>query len=160
VSAGTIIERKRRLDGTSVEFVCDRSLVLPGERAVLRYVIERDRPLEGTDLVLPAGTVTIAHYWVDRPYNVYHWTDRGRTLGYYCNVATDTRIAPDVVSYTDLVVDVLIDTAGRALVLDEDELPTDVAPTHRRTIARALDQLTSQPGRLAREIETGSAPYR
>lgn len=160
MSGASIVERKCRLDGTFVEFHCERLLVEPGRRAVLRYVIDRHVELAGTSVVLDPGAVTIAHYWVDRPYNVYHWTEGGRTVGYYCNVATDTHVAPDVVSYVDLVVDVLIDADGRATVLDEDEVPPDIAPAHRRTIARALDQLTAAPPAFVRDIERSSAPYR
>jgi predicted RNA-binding protein associated with RNAse of E/G family len=103
--------------------------------------------------------VTIAHYWADRPYNVYHWIDRGRTVAYYCNVVDSTSIAPDLVSYVDLVVDVLIDPKGNALVLDEDELPTDLAPPLRLTVARALDQLSGQSKRITAEVEHESRRY-
>lgn len=128
---------------------------------MLRYVIPKERALEGTALVLPAGTLTLGHYWTDRPYNVYHWVDRaGRTLAYYCSIARDTTITDDEVAYTDLVVDVVIDTEGRAFVLDEEDLPPDLDPSDRRTIASALDQLLAHPARLAREIEKESAPYR
>ncbi len=160
MSQATVIERKRRLDGSVVDFECARSLVRPGSRAVLRYVIPKERALEGTALVLPAGTLTLGHYWTDRPYNVYHWVDRaGRTLAYYCSIARDTTITDEEVAYTDLVVDVLLDTAGTATVLDEEELPPDLAPADRRAIARALDQLMSRPARLTAEIEAESAPF-
>jgi uncharacterized protein DUF402 len=159
VSAPLVIERKRRLDGTFVEFECARLAVQPGRRAVLRYVIAEERELEGTSLLLPAGTVTIGHYWVDRPYNVYHWVDRGRTLAYYCSIAAETVIEQGRVEYLDLTVDVLIDPSGSALVLDEDELPADLDSSHRRTIARALDELTSHPKRLAAEIDRESARW-
>lgn len=159
MAARTIIERKRRLDGTFVDFRCDRLLIEPDRRAVLRYVIPRERRLEGTDLVLVPGTVTIAHYWSDRPYNVYHWLDRGRTLGYYCNVAEATTISEEEVSYTDLVVDVLIDPTGITTVLDEEELPTDLPAPLRATVSRALDQVTGQSKRIAAEIERESRRY-
>lgn len=159
MSRATIRERKRRLDGTSVDFECGRSLVEPGNRAVLRYVVERERALEGTPLVLPAGTLTIAHYWIDRPYNVYHWIDRGRTLAYYCSIAEDTSITDEVVAYTDLAVDVLIDVRGEPTVLDEEELPADLPPPQRAVIARALDELVGQSRRIAAEIEGASRPF-
>ena len=153
------MERKRRLDGTSVEFECAGLLVQPPNRAVLQYVIGDPRALEGTSLVLPAGTVTIAHYWADRLYNVYHWLGGGRTLGYYCSISEDTSITDEVVSYTDLAVDVLIDPRGEPTVLDEEELPPDLPPPQRGVIARALDELTSQSRRIAAEIERESRKY-
>ena len=153
-----ITERKVRLDGTHVEFDCEPLLIEPGRRAILRYEIDRDRAIPGTDLVVPAGAVTIAHYWMDRPYNVYHWIAGGRTLGYYCNVTEATEIREDLVSYIDLVVDVLIDTLGAATVLDEEELPADLDPRFRQLIARALEQL-ADPRPLSREIEEESRRY-
>ncbi len=152
-----MIERKTRLDGSVAEFHCEPLSVEPGRRAVLRYVVDRDRPIAGTGLAVPVGTVTIGHYWTDRPYNVYHWLVAGRTLAYYCNVATDTVVAPDLVAYTDLTVDVLLRPSGESVVLDEDELPADLAPAHRLVIARALEALVTTPRTLIREIEAATA---
>jgi predicted RNA-binding protein associated with RNAse of E/G family len=154
-----VVERKNRLDGSHVDFVCERLLLEPQRRAVLRYVVDRDWHIEGADLVVPRGTVTIAHYWAERPYNVYHWRAADRTLAYYCNVVSATSIEADQVSYDDLVVDVLIDPSGSALVLDEEDLPPDLAPSQRAVIARALEQLTGASRRLAVEIERESLPF-
>src|SRR5256885_16000254 len=126
-----IIERKTRLDGTVVEYPCDALAVEPGRRAVVRYVTDRDRHLEGTDLVLRAGTVTIGHFWTDRPYNVYHWLEHARTIAFYVSIATDTTIGPEAIAYTDLVVDVLLRPSGAIDVLDEEELPPDLDPRRR-----------------------------
>jgi predicted RNA-binding protein associated with RNAse of E/G family len=147
-----VIERKTRFDGRVQEFACRALLLEPGRRAVLRYDLDRDWTVDG--LALPRGGVTAAHYWLDRPYNVYHWLDpAGRTLGWYCNVGLTDTIAEGTVAWRDLVVDVLIRPDGAISVLDEDELPADLAPEHRRTIARALEQLVTDPRRLTREIE-------
>lgn len=153
----TITERKTRLDGSVAEYSCERLLLEPGRRAILRYVADRERTLEGTDLLIPAGTVTVAHYWSDRPYNVYHLLVGGQTLAYYCNVVADTVIAGDVVAFTDLVVDVVLRTSGAATVLDEDELPDDLAPGHRVAIAKALEALITDPRTLIRELERETA---
>jgi len=153
----SIIERKTRLDGSVVEYSCEALHVEPGRRAVLRYVSDQDRVIEGTDVRVRPGTVTIAHYWADRPYNVYHWLVEGRTLAYYCNVVADTSIADGLVAYTDLVVDVLLRTSGAATVLDEDELPDDLAPRHRLAIAKALEALITDPRNVIREIERETA---
>jgi predicted RNA-binding protein associated with RNAse of E/G family len=153
----TITERKTRLDGSVAEFACEAIVLEPDRRAVLRYVSDREWRIAGADVVVRPGTVTVAHYWVDRPYNVYHWLEDGRTLAYYCNVATDTLISPELVSYTDLVVDVLLRTSGAATVLDEDELPDDLAPPHRLAIAKALEALIANPRFVIREIEQETA---
>jgi predicted RNA-binding protein associated with RNAse of E/G family len=152
-----ITERKTRLDGTTTEFVCEPIVLEPRRRAVLRYVSDREWAVADTDVRVPAGAVTVAHYWSDRPYNVYHWLVGGRTLAYYCNIVTDTRIEPELVAYTDLVVDVLLRPSGAADVLDEDELPQDLAPAHRLAIANALEVLIANPRFLIRKIEQATA---
>src|SRR5437773_9810484 len=86
----SIVERKTRLDGSVVEYACEALGVEPGRRAVVRYVADQDRALEGTDLVLRKGTVTVGHFWSDRPYNVYHLLDRVRTGAMSVNIPTAT----------------------------------------------------------------------
>ncbi len=152
-----IIERKVRLDGSVAEFACEPIVVEPGRRAVLRYVTDREWAISGTDVRVPPGTVTVGHYWVDRPYNVYHWLVNGRTLAYYCNVASETTIDPATVAYRDLTVDVLLRTTGEPTVLDEDELPPDLAPAYRLAIAKALESLIANPRMVVREIERETA---
>ncbi len=147
----TITEVKRRLDGTSIEFACEPLLLEPGRRAILRYVLDRSWTV--ADVALAPGMVTVAHYWVDRPYNVYHWLDGTHTVAYYVSVADATEIAADRVAYTDLVVDVLLRTSGASLVLDEDELPADLDPRYRLAIAKALEAVATNPKRLIGEIE-------
>ena len=152
-----ITERKTRLDGSAVDFTCESLVVEPGRRAVVRYVTDREWRVGGAVMTVPVGTVTIGHFWVDRPYNVYHWFVAGRTLAYYCSIATDTTIATDLITYTDLTLDVLIRPNGEATVLDEDELPDDLAPPHRLIIAKAREALLTNPKALMREIEHESA---
>lgn len=153
----SITERKTRLDGSVAEFLCEPLLVEPGRRAILRYVTDREWAISGTDLRVRPGTVTVGHYWVDRPYNVYQWLVGGQTLAYYCNVATDTRVEPDQVSYLDLTVDVVIRPSGEPTVLDEDDLPDDLASPYRLAIAKALEQLVANPRMVIREIERETA---
>ena len=148
-----ITERKTRLDGTVIEYRCEALVVEPGRRGVVRYVTDRDRHLEGTDVVLRAGTVTIGHFWTDRPYNVYHWLADGRTIAFYVSIATDTTIERPAIAYTDLVVDVLLRPSGAIEVLDEEELPPDLDPRHRLAIAKALETCITEAKRLITEIE-------
>lgn len=148
-----ITERKNRLDGSVVEYACEPLAVDPGRRAVVRYVTEQDRPLAGTDLVLPRGTVTIGHFWADRPYNVYHWLDGTRTIALYLSIASDTTIDERAVVYTDLVVDVLLRPSGAIEILDEDELPPEIEPRYRLAIAKALEVCITEAKRLSAEIE-------
>lgn len=156
-TGSTIIERKTRLDGSTEEYRCGVLSLEPGRRAVLRYALDREWVVAGGAIVVPKGAVTIGHYWADRPYNVYHWLVGGRTLAYYCNIVTDTTIGADLVAYTDLVIDILLRPSGAADVLDEDELPDDLAPPLRLQIAKALEVLIANPRFLIREIEAETA---
>ena len=149
----TITERKTRLDGSVVEYVCEPLVVEEGRRALVRYVTEQDRAIEGTDLVLHTGTVTVGHFWTDRPYNVYHWLDGGRTIAFYVNIATDTTIDAIAIAYRDLVVDVLIRPSGAIEILDEEELPPSIEPRYRLAIAKAIETCVTEGRRLAAEIE-------
>ena len=149
----TITERKTRLDGSVVEYACEPLVVEEARRAVVRFVSEEDRPLKGTDLVLRAGTVTVGHFWTDRPYNVYHWLETGRTIGLYVSIATDTTIDTTSIAYRDLVVDVLIRPSGAIEILDEEELPPSIDPRYRLAIAKALETCVTEGRRLSAEIE-------
>jgi predicted RNA-binding protein associated with RNAse of E/G family len=149
----TITERKTRLDGSVVEYTCEPLVVEAGRRAVVRYVTEQDRPLEGTDLVLRKGTVTVGHFWIDRPYNVYHWLEAGKTIAFYVSIAADTTIDPVAITYRDLVVDVLVRPSGAIEILDEDELPPSIEPRYRLAIAKALETCVTEARRLSAEIE-------
>lgn len=147
-----ITERKTRFDGTVEEFACQVLALDPGRRAVLRYDFDRAWQVHGIEL--PQGGMTAGHFWVDRPYNVYHWLDpAGRTLGFYVNVGPTDTVEPALVAWRDLIVDVLIQPDGTIDVLDEEELPPDIAPQHRGTIARALEQILTNPKRLVTEVE-------
>ena len=131
-------------------------MVEPGRRAVVRYIADRERALEGTDLVLKAGTLTIGHFWVDRPYSVYHWRDDGRTIALYVSVTADTTIDAHAIAYRDLVVDVLLRPSGAIEILDEEELPATIEPRYRLAIAKALETCVTEPRRLLAEIERES----
>jgi len=149
----TITERKTRLDGSIVEYACEPLVIEEGRRALVRYVSDQDRPIDGTDLVLRKGTVTVGHFWTDRPYNVYHWLEGGRTVGLYVNIATDTTIEPATIAYRDLVVDVLIRPSGAIEILDEDELPPSIEPRYRLAISKAIETCVTEGRRLTAEIE-------
>lgn len=153
------LERKIRLDGTVEEFLCDRLRIEPGKSAVLRYELDRDWTVSGGIIVVPRGTLTISHYWVDRPYNVYHWVRMGRTLAWYFNVTEPPLISEELVEYADLALDVLVTPDGVTTVLDEDDLPDDLSSARRAIVARALEAVTSAPQRLTKEIESATRLY-
>lgn len=89
---------------------------------VLLYRIPRD--YQGEHFHLPAGTFTIAYYYFDRPYNLYHWvTPQGTSIGYYFNMVKDVYREGNLLSYRDLIIDIFVRNDGSHLILDIDELP-------------------------------------
>lgn len=155
----TIAEVKTGLDGRVTEWRCDLLAMEPARRAVLRYVVEAERAVGASGLVLAAGTITIAHYWIDRPFNVYHWLEGGSTVAFYANVAEPLEISFERVAYRDLALDVLIRPSGSLEVLDEEELPADLAPRDRKTIAQAMELLVTNTRALVAEVESESRRY-
>jgi hypothetical protein len=154
MSFPAVTEIKRTLAGAEKRFEC-RLLAGGAGHVVLLWIAPE--PMRVQDVELPAGTVTFAHYWSDRPYNVYHWMDRtGKTLGYYFNIADETRIEPALVSWRDLVVDVLIRPGGKPEVLDRHELPADLPDEVRATIETGVGALLEDSDRVLREIDAGA----
>lgn len=149
-----VLERKTTFAGAVQEFRCRALLMEPGKHAIVRYEVDRDWHVGG--LVVPKGGYTAGHFWIDRPYNVYHWLAAGRTLAYYFNVGIADEITETRIAWRDLIVDVLVRPDGAIDILDEDEVPADLPPAHRRTIARALEQIVTDPKRLVAEVERAS----
>ena len=147
-----VTERKTRFDGSVQDFACQALRIEPGSHAVIRYDFERDWSVHG--IQLPKGGFTAGHFWMDRPYNVYHWLDpAAHTLGFYFNVGHTDLVTEALVTWRDLIIDVLVKPDGAIDILDEDEVPPDLPAEHRRTIAQALEQIVTNPRRLVKEIE-------
>ncbi len=151
------LEVKRTLGGAVHTFPC-QALEMTKDRAILRYILPQAGRV--ADLALPAGTLTIAYYWVDRPYNVYHWiAPAGNTLAYYFNLSGPVSLTPDTVEWEDLEVDVLVTTGGRARVLDEDRVPQSAA-ARLGEIARARRRVLREFPTVIREVEAASRALR
>ncbi|OLC29642.1 MAG: hypothetical protein AUH31_06325 [Armatimonadetes bacterium 13_1_40CM_64_14] len=120
---GLITEVKRTASGERQEFVC-RLLDRSATHVAVSYKSTEARRVG--DLRLPKGTVTYGYFWLDRPYNVYHWVHpNGGTLGYYVNLADGVVFGPHAVEWKDLALDLLFSPDGRRVqILDEDELGT------------------------------------
>ena len=148
-----VLEVKQTLDGAVRTFPC-RAAEVTEDRAVLLYTLPA--PARVADLALPAGTLTIAFFWRDRPYNVYHWiAPDGGMLGDYFNLSGAVRITPDRVEWEDLEVDVLVTPDGRARVLDEDRIPAS-ASGRLGEIGRARDLVLRSYTRVAAQVRAAS----
>ena len=151
-----VLEVKRRLDGSVRTYPCE-AVQADRDHAVLLYRL----PGQGkvADLVLPAGTLTLAYYWADRPYNVYHWIAPSReTLGYYFNLSGSVTIGGDRLEWEDLEVDVLVTPDGRVQILDEDAVPQSAA-ARLPEIARARERVLADWPDVSRDIERASRAF-
>lgn len=152
-----ILEVKRTLAGQIVTFPCAAVEVTP-RRAVLLYTVTKGRRVAG--LELPDGTITVAYYWTDRPYNVYHWlSPGGETLAWYFNVSGPARIADARVEWEDLEVDVLVTADLQVQILDEDRLPATLAAPQRAAISVAQARVLREYEAVTREVETASRAF-
>jgi hypothetical protein len=151
---GEVVEIKRTLAGAEKRFAC-RLLEGDAHTAVLLWIAPGAMNVHGVEL--PAGTISFGHFWDDRSYNVYHWLGpAGHTLGYYFNIADETLISPGRLEWLDLAVDVLATPGGRLDVLDEHELPPDLAPALRARVEAGVRAVLDDPAALMGEIEARS----
>ena len=152
----TIVEVKRTLAGVEKRFEC-RVLARTASHLAVLWIAPAAMHVHGVDL--PAGTVSVGHFWTDRPYNVYHWLRAdasAATLGYYFNIADGTRWTADRLDWRDLTVDVLATPEGRLDVLDEDELPPDLDAETRARIDAGTAALLGAPIAVLAEVEAAS----
>jgi predicted RNA-binding protein associated with RNAse of E/G family len=157
-----IIEIKRTLDGREKRFDCRLLALAPDHRhAAVLWIAPEPMHVHGVDL--PAGTVSVGHFWTDRHYNVYHWLNQtGETLGYYFNICDETRITAGTIEWRDLIIDVLAIPAVSAAsdyrldVLDEHELPEALPPGILAHISAGKDAILGLPAAVMAEIEEAS----
>jgi len=151
-----ILEIKRTLDGREKRFDCRLLARSPdGRHAAVLWIAPAAMHVHGVDL--PAGTISVGHFWTDRHYNVYHWLDSaGETLGYYFNICDQTRIDAGVIDWRDLTVDVLALPGGRLDVLDEHELPAELPADIAAHIAAGKRAILDAPAAVMSEIDAAS----
>ena len=149
-----ITEIKRTLTGSVQAFRCV-AVEMTASRAVLLHTLTGPRRLGSLELT--AGTVTVAYYWIDRPYNVYHWlSPQGDTIACYFNVSGPVRIEDRRVEWQDLEVDVLVTPDLKVQVLDEDRLPPDLPAARRTEITAARDRVLRDAPEVVRALEGAS----
>ncbi|MDR7439741.1 MAG: DUF402 domain-containing protein [Armatimonadota bacterium] len=148
------LEIKRRPDGREEAFRCEL-LLRDADCVVLRYVVTH--PWRVDDLCLDPGTVTYGYFWVNRPYNVYHWvTPHGEPLGCYINLSGEVQLEADRIAWLDLAVDVLVRPGAEPKVLDEEEM--EALPESLRTRARqALAEVLARWPSIVREVTAATS---
>ena len=123
-----IVERKIRYDSTIVDTNC-KLLNSNEQELILFHRIEDPFTMKGTQyqLTIPKDAYTLAYFWREKPYNLYVWRDKnGSYLGSYFNIVKNTIMADTIVSFEDLIIDILIFPNGEYFILDEDELPVSL----------------------------------
>jgi hypothetical protein len=147
----SIVEIKRTLRGQRKEFRC-QLVERQADAAIVLFV--STAPYQVGELPLPAGTVTLGHFWKNRDYNVYHWlAPSGSTLAHYFNLAAETSISDDTISWCDLALDVLVRPAAPPVVLDEEDLPADLEPGLRAQIEAACRDVLRQQVAIIEQLE-------
>ncbi|BAQ10949.1 hypothetical protein OXB_2478 [Bacillus sp. OxB-1] len=139
-----IIERKIRYDSVVVEHRC-KLLKAQSNSVVLFHAIQNSFTMMAsqTKLSIPKGSYTIGYYWKDRPYNLYVWRDeKGKYLGSYFNIVKNTYMTDQLVSFEDLIIDIMVLPNGEYFILDEDELPETLSRFENGTVLQALNSLT------------------
>jgi predicted RNA-binding protein associated with RNAse of E/G family len=142
-SCDNIIERKIRYDSTVVEYRC-MLLKAQNQIVVLFHKIQDSFTMiaKHTKLTIPKGSYTIAYYWKDRPYNLYIWRDnKGKYLGSYFNIVKNTYITNKLVSFEDLIIDIMVLPNGDYFILDEDELPEPLDQFENGSVLKTLNLL-------------------
>ncbi|MGZ7149040.1 DUF402 domain-containing protein [Bacillus sp. BC08] len=135
-----IIERKIRYDATTVDHACLLIETQP-DKIVLYHEVQYSFTMEANDkkLTIPKGSCTIAYYWGNRPYNLYVWRNQdGSYLGSYFNLVKNTCITDEVVSFEDLILDIMVLPSGELFILDEDELPEPLEQFEDGYVVKAL----------------------
>ncbi|MDA1636405.1 DUF402 domain-containing protein [Bacillus cereus] len=135
-----IIERKIRYDATTVDHACLLIETQP-DKIVLYHEVQYSFTMTANDtkLTIPKGSYTVAYYWGSRPYNLYVWRDQdGSYLGSYFNIVKNTDITDEVVSFEDLILDIMVLPSGESFILDEDELPEPLEHFEDGYVEKAL----------------------
>ena len=85
--------------------------------------------------VFEPGDQFTEYYYTDRWYNIFDIIrSDGTRKGWYCNVAEPAHIHDEVIEQIDLLLDVWVDSQGKALILDEDEFAVDTTLTQAQRI--------------------------
>ncbi|QYF80691.1 DUF402 domain-containing protein [Brevibacterium sp. PAMC21349] len=138
-----IIERKIRYDSLVVEHTC-LLLNAQNQHVVLFHEIMDAFTMKAgpIELNINIGSYTIAYYWKDRPYNLYIWRDNeGNYLGSYFNIVKNTYMADKLLSFEDLIIDIMVLPDGSHFILDVEELPVPLEHFESGSVKQALNSL-------------------
>lgn len=96
---------------------------------------------------LYVGDRFVESYFSDRWSNIFEIHDRDSDLikCWYCNVTYPANLGTEIISYRDLVLDLLVYPDGRQVVLDEEEFEAvNISPEDKVMALAALEELKSR----------------
>ena len=149
-----ITEIKHHLDGRVERFDC-RLVLRLAHVVVLRF--DHPSALRPDARSIPKGSRTYGFLWRRRPYLLYRIEGPdGSLIAHRFDVVAAVHLGEREVSYTDLLLDVWVDAAGKARVEDEDEVADyirrgQLSATHRMRIHRTRHLLLRRHAAIARE---------
>ena len=151
---GNFTEYKRTYFGETKTFDCNFVHYDDSQRELV-ISFRRDKPITFLGIDFPVGSVSYGYYWEKRNYNVYHWKrENGDTLLIYFNISKDTRISKSSVTWLDLIVDIALKPPNPPIVLDEDEIPKNMAAEDLSIIEKTKHETLNRIGSIADYIET------
>lgn len=150
-----IVERKICYDSTVVEHNC-KLLKIENQKIVLLHEIEQPFSMmaDQKKVTISKGSYTFAYYWLDQPYNLYFWRNKkGDYLGAYFNLVRNTNFKDNIVSFEDLIIDVLVLPDEQYFILDEEELPQPLQRFENGFVQNALNSLFEEISNIIQNVE-------
>lgn len=131
---------------------------LSEESGVLKYYFDDTWVVNG--LILGPPMFTLAYYPDNKPYNVYCWfTDSNELIAYYFNIVDNTSLSPDLFSYQDLIVDLLVYPDLTYEVLDEDEIPENIDKETLDYINNAKSHILNNLSEVIHKVDQNIQPF-
>jgi uncharacterized protein len=103
---------------------------------------------------IASGTLSREYYWLDRWYNVFRFSDPDQQLkSFYCNINMPPSFDGEILSYTDLDIDVLVKPDFTYQVLDLEDFerhaalyqyPEEVKANTRRALNELIGLIESR----------------
>ena len=134
---------KRGADGRELWRYQGTVLAASDQLVILEAVYDQpDENFHG--LELRRGDRFVESHYGDRWYNVFaiHDVDTGECKGWYCNVSRPASFDGDVIAADDLALDLVVNTEGQSIVLDQEEFNAlELSETDRAAAIAALREL-------------------
>lgn len=151
-----IEEIKRHPDGHEVRF--DLQLVQRHPHLIVAAFVH-PKALQRDGFVFERGAVSYGFFWKRRPYVMYRMLDRrGQLVANRFDIVEDVRLAEQTVTYTDLYLDLWVDSSGTPQLRDQDEVSAAVGKgllsrNQLKKIEQTKELLLNRHTVIAREAE-------